>query len=187
MKREIRLNAIQFMLITSLSAICGAGLMFAVGSLKPSAAHAAERGGVPQPILASNIAASIPDDEKSKASKACPVIHFDIGCKDSAKTKEFYSQLFDWKIEKQGAADSITTGSKEGIQGHITSLGHEPEHYITFYVQVGDIKTYLDKAKKLGGKTLVPAVKIPTGQFAWLSDPDGNIVGLLQPKKPVGE
>jgi predicted enzyme related to lactoylglutathione lyase len=27
----------------------------------------------------------------------------------------------------------------------------------------------------------VPKVAIPTGSFAWLSDPDGNTVGLWQP------
>ncbi|MCW3055978.1 MAG: hypothetical protein JWN14_5148 [Chthonomonadales bacterium] len=51
-------------------------------------------------------------------------------------------------------------------------------------VEVEDLKSYLEKAVALGGKTLVPPIQIPTGHFAWLSDPDGNVVGLLQPKKP---
>jgi predicted enzyme related to lactoylglutathione lyase len=25
------------------------------------------------------------------------VVHFEIGCKDGAKTQEFYKKLFDWK------------------------------------------------------------------------------------------
>ncbi len=29
---------------------------------------------------------------------------------------------------------------------------------------------------------MVPPVPIPTGQFAWLSGPEGNLIGLLQPK-----
>jgi len=111
-----------------------------------------------------------------------PVVHFEIGCDDSAKTTEFYSTLFDWQIQKQGPANFINTGSKDGIQGHITSLGHEPRHYVTFYVDVDDIKAYMDKAVKLGGKVLVPAIEIPTGHFAWISDPEGNTIGLLQPK-----
>jgi predicted enzyme related to lactoylglutathione lyase len=28
-----------------------------------------------------------------------PVVHFDIGCRDSQKTQEFYKKMFDWKIE----------------------------------------------------------------------------------------
>ena len=78
----------------------------------------------------------------------------------------------------------IQTGGGKGIDGHITALGHDPQNYITFYVEVDDLKTYLNRAKLLGGKTLVPPVKIPTGYFAWLADPDGNIVGLIQQKKP---
>jgi predicted enzyme related to lactoylglutathione lyase len=62
----------------------------------------------------------------------------------------------------------------------MTSLGHEPEHYTIFYVEVDDVQAYLDKAASLGGKTLVPPVKIPTGTFAWFSDPEGNTIGLLK-------
>ncbi len=76
----------------------------------------------------------------------------------------------------------INTNSGAGIPGHITSLGHEPHNYVTVYVQVDDLKKHLSKAETLGGKTLVPPVEIPTGRFAWLADPDGNIMGLLQPK-----
>jgi predicted enzyme related to lactoylglutathione lyase len=117
--------------------------------------------------------------EKKKMGK--PVVHFEIGCRDTAKTQAFYSQLFDWDITKAGHAANINTGAA-GINGHITALGHEPHNYVTVYVQVDDLQAYLDKATALGGKTLVKPVPIPTGKFAWLADPDGNIVGLLQPK-----
>jgi predicted enzyme related to lactoylglutathione lyase len=117
--------------------------------------------------------------EKKKMGK--PVVHFEIGCRDTSKTQAFYSQLFDWDIAQAGPAANINTGAG-GINGHITSLGHEPHNYVTVYVQVDDLQAYLDKATALGGKTLVKPVPIPTGKFAWLADPDGNIVGLLQPK-----
>ena len=111
-----------------------------------------------------------------------PVVHFEIGCRDNTKTTDFYSQLFDWQIQAMGPASIVQTNSGKGIEGHITSLGHEPHNYVTFYVEVDDLQTYLDKATELGGKMLVPPVEIPTGRFAWLADPDGNIVGLVQPK-----
>ena len=113
---------------------------------------------------------------------ANPVVHFEIGCKDSQKTAEFLSQLFGWKTEAAGPAVMINTGASTGIQGHITALGYEPHHYVTVYVQVDDLKAYLDKAQSLGGKTLVPPVEIPTGRFAWLADLDGNVIGLWKPK-----
>ena len=110
-----------------------------------------------------------------------PVVHFEIGCRDSAKTQEFYKKLFDWKIDVMGPAAMIASEAG-GIPGHITSLGHEPQHYTIFYVQVDDVAAYLEKAKALGAKTLVPPVDIPTGTFAWMQDPEGNTVGLWKNK-----
>ena len=111
-----------------------------------------------------------------------PVVHFEIGCRDITKTADFFSRLFGWHTQNVGPAAMIHTGSDGGIQGHISSLGHEPHNYTTFYVQVDDVQAYLDKAAGLGGKTLLPPVDIPTGTFAWLADPEGNTIGLWKPK-----
>lgn len=106
-------------------------------------------------------------------------MHFEIGCRDTAKAQEFYSSLFGWSTAQMGPALMINTGAQEGIQGHFTALGHEPFHYTIFYVNVDDIDAYLAKCGSLGGSTLVPKVDIPGyGAFAWLKDPDGNVVGL---------
>jgi predicted enzyme related to lactoylglutathione lyase len=111
-----------------------------------------------------------------------PVVHFEIGYRDQAKTERFFADLFGWHIQQNGPASTIDTASQQGIPGHITSLSHEPHHYTMFYVEVDDVQAYLDKAAALGGKTLVPPIKIPTGTFAWLSDLDGNTIGLLKPE-----
>jgi hypothetical protein len=126
--------------------------------------------------------ASIPVyGQKSEGGKMPhPVVHFEIGCRDRAKTAKFFTDLFGWGID-DGPAGAITTDASKGISGHITSLGHEPQHYTTFYVEVEDVQTYLDKAVALGGKILVPPIKIPTGTFAWLADIDGNMIGLIKP------
>jgi predicted enzyme related to lactoylglutathione lyase len=112
-----------------------------------------------------------------------PVEHFEIGCRDKEKTKAFYTALFDWTITEAGPASMIDTGAGRGIQGHITSLGHEPYNYVNIYVSVEDIKASLAKAESLGGKTVVPPVTIPEGTFAWFADPEGNTIGLWQTKK----
>ena len=72
------------------------------------------------------------------------------------------------------------TRTGEGIGGHISALGHEPHNYVTFYVAVDDVQGYLDKATALGGKALLPVIQLPTGEFSWLSDPEGNIIGLFK-------
>jgi uncharacterized protein len=111
-----------------------------------------------------------------------PVVHFEIGCRNLAKTAEFFSTLFGWNTQSMAPAAMINTGAAAGIHGHITALGHEPHNYTIFYVQVDDVQSYLDRAGSLGAKTLVPPVQIPTGTFAWFADPEGNTVGLWKPK-----
>ena len=115
----------------------------------------------------------------SQSDKGRPVVHFEIGCRDRAKTSDFYSKLFGWQIST-GPAGTIDTRSQQGIQGHITSLGHEPHHYTTFYVDVEDVQASLDQAIAMGGKKLVGPVKIPTGTFAWFADPEGNLIAIIQ-------
>jgi predicted enzyme related to lactoylglutathione lyase len=111
-----------------------------------------------------------------------PVVHFEIGCRDAAKTQAFYSKLFDWNITPYGPAGMIATGQTAGIQGHINALGHEPHNYVTVYVEVDDLQAYLNKAAQLGGKTLVPPQEVPgMGHFAWLADPEGTIIGIWKP------
>ena len=108
-----------------------------------------------------------------------PVVHFEIGGRDTQKTQDFYTNIFDWTIEQTGPAAMISTGSTDGIAGHISSLGHEPHNYVTFYIQVDDIQEYLNKIESHGGKTIIPPTEIPgMGQFAWFGDLDGNTIGL---------
>jgi len=112
---------------------------------------------------------------------AHPVVHFEIGCKDLEKTKEFYGKLFDWNLSQQGPAAMIA-GETGGIPGHITALGHEPHQFTHFYVLVDDVGAHLKKAESLGGKTIVPPIELPNGTFAWMQDPEGNTVGLWKSK-----
>ena len=172
-----RLTTVQLGTLLAASAFIGACSTLFIAHLGPTRAEASAFASMDQKGDATS--------EKAKETKkGRPVVHFEVGCRNIAKTGDFYSKLFDWQIHNDGISSTIQTGGGKGIDGHITALGHDPQNYVTFYVEVEDIQASLDKAKALGGKMLVPAVKIPTGHFAWIADPDGNIVGLLQPKKP---
>ena len=117
-----------------------------------------------------------------------PIVHFEIGCKDMAKTSQFYSELFGWTLQDFGGANMVTNigpshdGGKpmtDGIGGHLNALGHPPHQYVTVYANVDDVQGMLDKAVKLGGKVVVPVTEVPNmGHFAWFSDPEGNCIGL---------
>jgi len=105
-----------------------------------------------------------------------PVVHFEIGCRDLAATKEFYQKMFDWPIDEHFQI------AEAGIAGHMTALGHEPHHYTMIYVQVDDVAEAIAKAESLGGKKIVGPVTIPTGTFAWIMDTQQNTLGLWKPK-----
>jgi uncharacterized protein len=108
-----------------------------------------------------------------------PVVYFEIGCRDRAKTDAFYAELFDWELKPEDMATRVAQG-EGGIGGHIVSFGHEPHHHTIFYVGVDDLQATLDRAEALGGKTMIPPTEIPgnRGSFAWFLDPDGNTIGL---------
>ncbi|AEW01059.1 bleomycin resistance protein [Niastella koreensis] len=109
-----------------------------------------------------------------------PVVFFEIGCKDLSKTANFYSDLFGWTPTGIPMASLINTNTEEGIQGQITSLGHDPHNYVLFYIQVDDINESLSKILEAGGKKVVGPVILPNNkQFAWFQDPEGNLVGLV--------
>jgi predicted enzyme related to lactoylglutathione lyase len=110
------------------------------------------------------------------------ICHFEIGCRDHDKTAEFYSKMFDWKLEPQGPATMLRTGGDVG--GHITALGHEPHNYTSFYIMVDDVEGALKKAESLGGKRLIGPQGLPNNTwFGWFADPEGNTIGVYAENK----
>lgn len=111
-----------------------------------------------------------------------PVCHFEIGCRDLARSSDFYSRMFDWQLSQQGSQVWIRSGGDIG--GHLNCTGQEPQNYVRFYVAVDDVKASLDKAVALGGQALLPVINLVSGQFSWVADPEGNVIGLF---KETGE
>ena len=120
---------------------------------------------------------------------AAPVTHFEVNAKDAARVREFFSNLFGWKIDIDPSMNygMVDTGVKMGINGGIgQAMG--PGSGVTFYVQVEDLQAHLDKAVSLGGKVIVPLTDAGMVVFAQISDPEGNIIGLIKgPQTPPPE
>lgn len=111
-----------------------------------------------------------------------PVVHFEILGKDAAKLGEFYSELFGWNVNADNPMNYglVDTGVEGAIRGGVGPAQDGPGH-VTFYVQVGDPQACLDKAERLGGKTVVPVTEIPNMvTFALLADPEGHVVGVVK-------
>ena len=143
-----------------------------VGSIASGEAPAPPRGASANAVSV----VSSPAAPQGENMPKHPVVHFEIGCRDLAATKDFYQKMFDWPINEQFQI------AEAGIAGHLVSLGHEPQHYTLFYVQVDDVAESIAKAESLGGKKIVGPITIPTGTFAWIMDTQENTLGLWKPK-----
>lgn len=117
-----------------------------------------------------------------------PVVHFEIVSKDAAALRTFYSELFGWKIGPPGGGANINDYTLVEPQGHVGidgGIGEAPEGYdghVTFYISVPDIAVALANVEKRGGSTMMPPAPIPDGAtIALFRDPEGHVVGLVQP------
>jgi predicted enzyme related to lactoylglutathione lyase len=124
------------------------------------------------------------------------VIHFEIHATDPDAITKFYSELFGWKITKFDGMDYwlIDTGEKSqpGIDGGIVKRMGKPAEFgqgVNAYVCVIDVDSIdnsLEKALSLGATIAVPIMPVPgVGSLAYVKDPDGNILGMLQPESPT--
>jgi predicted enzyme related to lactoylglutathione lyase len=122
---------------------------------------------------------------------AAPVTHFEINVKDGKRAYAFYSDLFGWKVQDLPGANygMVDTGVKMGINGGIGQVEASDWPRSVFYVQVEDVQAHLDKAVSLGGKIVAPLIVIPDMvTYALFSDPEGNVIGLIQgPQTPPKE
>jgi predicted enzyme related to lactoylglutathione lyase len=113
-----------------------------------------------------------------------PVAYFEVISPDPERIRLFYSELFGWTTRAGGQPDYwlVDTGAGgEAIGGGIGGLqAGQTSGRTSIYVRVDDLQACLDRAERLGGKTLVPPTPLPgdLGSFAMFADPDGQAVGL---------
>jgi predicted enzyme related to lactoylglutathione lyase len=114
------------------------------------------------------------------------VVHFEVIGTDAAQLRTFYSQAFGWNLASEpNTGDSYAVVENGGsLTGGIGACpdGEYPGH-VTFYVGVEDITSSLQAVERFGGKTLRGPIPLPNsrGQFAHIEDPQGHMIGLVQP------
>jgi hypothetical protein len=117
-----------------------------------------------------------------------PVVHFEISTGgDGAALHAFYRDLFDWEVDASNPMGYglVRTNAGEGIDGGIggTAEGEAPS--TRFYVQVDDIDATLAAVEAAGGTVLMPREVLPgMVTLAMFADPQGNVVGLVEPGTP---
>ncbi len=113
------------------------------------------------------------------------IVHFEIPAADPDRAAEFYSKVFDWKIQKwEGPVDYwlATTGEEgsPGINGGLMRKGG-PVEGIVNTLDVDDLDAYLARVDEAGGSLLVPKMAVPgVGWMAYCKDSEGNPFGMMQ-------
>jgi|SRR5215469_7885825 len=108
------------------------------------------------------------------------VAWFEVTGKDGPALQRFYSRLFDWEVIDSGSGYGLVGAGEKGIPGGIGTSADGRDGDVTFYVEVDDPGEFLEKAEKLGGKTVVPPTNLPDFgiTIAYFADPEGHVVGL---------
>ncbi len=110
---------------------------------------------------------------------------FELMTTDVASAKNFYSDLFGWKMEDMSMGDMDYTVVKVGEDGQGGIMQTPPQAEGTppnwgVYVTVDDVDATAGKVEELGGKILVPPTDIPTvGRFCVLQDPQGAVISAI--------
>jgi predicted enzyme related to lactoylglutathione lyase len=111
-----------------------------------------------------------------------PVVWFEVLGGDGPRLQQFYGELFGWKIDANNPIryGMVTTGSPEGIPGGVGQVFPGTRSWVTFYVAAPDLEKKLVEAQRLGAKVLMPRKEMDGTIFAYIEDPQGHVIGLVE-------
>jgi uncharacterized protein len=118
-----------------------------------------------------------------------PVVHWEFWTEDPNKVSDFYSKVFDWKIQAIPEMNYrfVDTQGQAGINGGIMTpqrSGPWPGN-MAFYIDVEDLAAYRKRIVDAGGKILVEEQQVPgIGAFSLFEDPDGRVLGIWKQTAP---
>ena len=120
------------------------------------------------------------------------VVHFEIQASQPQVLIEFYTALLGWSFEKTEPLDYwlIETSSSDepGINGGLLprpTVSPGETAAVNAFVctaQVASLDETLATGESLGARIALPKMPVTgIGWLAYIKDPDGNLLGLLQP------
>ena len=116
-----------------------------------------------------------------------PFVHVELHTNDLKRAREFYSKLFDWKLQDApmpggGSYTLIEVGSGTGGGMMTNQEPGTPPHWLA-YVGVDDIRASTKKAKDLGAKVVVDVTEVGEyGTMSVITDPTGATIAMWQAK-----
>ncbi len=110
----------------------------------------------------------------------------ELDTRDIEAAKAFYTKVFPITAETNGAGDMAYTEFKVngrsiagGMQMGTQFPADVPPNWLTYFA-VENCDAAVAKAQELGGKVIMPAMDIPQGRFAVLSDPYGAVFAVIR-------
>ena len=80
------------------------------------------------------------------------VVHFEVLGKDAEALQGFYGQAFDWELNPvMPTYAMVSTGVEGAIAGGVGATPDGSEGRVTFYVEVDDLASALQKIEAAGG------------------------------------
>jgi predicted enzyme related to lactoylglutathione lyase len=114
------------------------------------------------------------------------VSHIAINTDDDAATRAFYEGLFDWRFDPYypGFVRTVLPPAAEMVAAVQTRRELVPglrTNGPEVTIEVDDIGAVLERVAELGGRVVMDRVTIPSvGDLAFLTDPSGNLVGVIE-------
>lgn len=118
-------------------------------------------------------------------------VHFEIHATDPVLMMTFYEQLFGWQFQQWSGQEYwlVTTGAEgeRGINGGLLRrrggppAEGQPVNAFVCTVDVASVDDVLGRLSQAGGTMALPKMAVPgVGWLAYVKDPDGNILGIMQ-------
>ena len=110
---------------------------------------------------------------------------FEIPVTNLEASKAFYGKVFDMELETDTSGPNPmvmfpVSDGEQGVSGHLYP-GQPSKDGSTIHLVVPDSLTAArERVEAAGGKVESEAIEIPSGQFCYARDLDGNSIGLFE-------
>jgi predicted enzyme related to lactoylglutathione lyase len=126
------------------------------------------------------------------------VVHFEIPADDIGRAKQFYGSIFGWRMTDMPMPGGMTYTMIQTVETDATT--HMPKESgainggmmvrsgglkaPVFAINVSSVDEYIKKVEAAGGKIVTPKMEVGgMGYYAYVSDTEGNVIGLWEELK----
>ena len=111
----------------------------------------------------------------------------ELSTRDLPAAKAFYTKIFPWTAKSnpmpdgseyvEWQIDGKSIGGGMAMNAQIPA--QVPPHWLVYFA-VANTDNTVKRAQELGAKLMMPAMDIPQGRFAVVTDPQGATFGVIQ-------